>query len=156
MNPGSYDEISARRYARVESKPDSFSLRLAPRIQRIFESEPRRSGADLPAMLDLGCGTGQLTDFFRRAGFFTVGVDSSIAMLRHQVAECSERTGAVALADAAQLPLVAGFDLITATFNVLNHLPDTTAVVSLLAEVGRLLAPAGLFVFDINTVSGLG
>ena len=37
MTGGGYDEIAARRYARVESRPDSFSLRLAPRIQRLFE-----------------------------------------------------------------------------------------------------------------------
>ena len=59
------------------------------------------------------------------------------------------------MADAAQLPLVGQFDLITATFNVLNHLPDEGAAASLVGEVARLLAPAGLFVFDVDTELGL-
>jgi SAM-dependent methyltransferase len=155
MTGGGYDEISARRYARVESRPDSFSLRLAPRIQRLFE-RGRRVGSDaVPTMLDIGCGTGQLTDHFRQAGYVTVGVDRSTAMLRHRVAERSGHRGAVATADAANLPLVGRFDLITATFNVINHLPDKWAASSLLSEVARLLKSDGVFVFDINTALGL-
>jgi SAM-dependent methyltransferase len=150
-----YDEISARRYARVESRPDSFSLRLAPRIQRLFE-RGRRVGSDVaPTMLDIGCGTGQLTDHFRQAGYATVGVDRSSAMLRHRVAHRSGHHGAVVTADAAHLPLVGRFDLITATFNVINHLPDKRSVASLVSEVGRLLKSDGLLVFDLNTALGL-
>jgi len=106
-------------------------------------------------MLDIGCGTGQLTDYFRAIGFATVGVDSSTAMLRHRVQHRSGRPGLVAAAGAAGLPLVGQFDLITLTFNVFNHLPDQTAAKSVLAEVARLLAPTGLCVFDINTELGL-
>jgi SAM-dependent methyltransferase len=155
MTGGGYDEVSARRYARVESRSDSFSLRLAPRIQRLFERD-RRVGSDVvPTMLDIGCGTGQLTDYFRRAGYVTVGVDRSTAMLRHRVAERSGHRGAVVTADAASLPLVGRFDLITATFNVINHLPDKQSAASMLSEVGRLLKSDGVFVFDINTALGL-
>jgi SAM-dependent methyltransferase len=149
-----YDEISARRYAHVESRPDSFSLRMAPRIQRLFERH-RPDRDDAPKMLDIGCGTGQLTDHMRRAGYITVGLDRSTAMLRHRVAARSGDRGAVATADAAQLPLVGRFELITATFNVINHLPSKQTVSSLMLEVARLLDPDGIFVFDINTALGL-
>lgn len=151
---GGYDEASAQRYARVESRPDSFSLRIAPRLERLFNHD-RSPSPDAFTMLDVGCGTGQLTDYFRAAGFVTVGVDRSPAMLRHRVGHRSCRRGAVAIADAAHLPLVGEFDLVTATFNVLNHLPHKAAVASLLFDVSRLLAPSGLFVFDINTAMGL-
>jgi SAM-dependent methyltransferase len=155
MTGGGYDEISARRYAHVESRPDSFSLRLAPRIQRLFE-RGRDVGSDVaPTMLDIGCGTGQLTDHFRQSGYVTVGVDRSSAMLHHRVAHRSGQRGAVATADAAHLPLEGRFDLISATFNVINHLPDKRSVASLMSEVGRLLKSDGLFVFDINTKLGL-
>jgi SAM-dependent methyltransferase len=151
---GPYDETSARRYARIESRPDSFSLRLAPRIRRLFDGCHSQS-SDAPRMLDIGCGTGQLADYFRAAGFVTIGVDRSTAMLRHRVDDQSDQPGPVAAADATDLPLGGRFDLITATFNVFNHLPDQTAVASVLGEVARLLVPTGLCVFDINTELGL-
>ena len=149
---GSYDEIAARRYARVESRPDGFALRLAPRILRLFDGQrPTRT----PTMLDIGCGTGQLTDFFRAAGFATVGIDRAEAMLRHRVDDRSGHRGPVAVADASALPLAGRFDLITATFNVFNHLPNHAAAAALVDEVARVLAPNGRFVFDINTTAGL-
>ena len=47
---GSYDEIAARRYARAESRPDAFALRLAPRI--LLVNSPTR-GVDLGARQEI-------------------------------------------------------------------------------------------------------
>lgn len=38
---------------------------------------------------------------------------------------------------------------------MLNHLPDEASVKSLVSEVARVLAPTGIFIFDINTARGL-
>lgn len=46
-------------------------------------------------------------------------------------------------------------DVIVATFNVINHLPDLAAVGSMINEVPRVLRPGGLFMFDLNTRRGL-
>ena len=150
----SYDRVSAIRYAEVESRPDSFSLRLAPRLVSLFARESR-TAAPFPSVLDIGAGTGQLTDALRAAGFRTLGVDPSLPMLEQRVSSRSATTGVVVAAGGAALPLVTRFDLITATFNVLNHLPDREGVEGLIREVARLLEPGGLFVFDINTRLGL-
>lgn len=149
-----YDHVSAVRYSKVESRPDSFSLRLAPRLIRLLEREGA-AGASGAKMLDIGAGTGQLTDALRAAGCQTAGVDRSVSMLENRVCSRSSTRGAVAAADAASLPLVGSFDLVTATFNVINHLPDIAAVTAMFGEVARLLAPGGLFVFDIDTELGL-
>jgi len=154
----SYDDIAARRYAAAESRPDSFSLRLAPRLIRLFHRErprPTGPGPAVPSLLDIGAGTGQLGDALRVAGFDNLSVDRSLPMLIHRSGIRSGRPGSAVVADAGALPLTARFDLITATFNVVNHLPSLDTVQAMISEVGRLLAPNGLFVFDINTRLGL-
>ena len=150
----SYDDIAALRYARAESRPDSFSLRLAPRLVRLFGADPVRSGQPL-RLLDIGAGTGQVADVLRSAGFSTVSLDVSLPMLKLRTSAASNTPGAAVVGDATALPFRSKFDLITATFNVLNHLPDLDAASQMVGEVGRLLAPGGRFVFDINTRIGL-
>ena len=151
MTAGSYDEASARRYAAAEARPDSFANRLAPRILRTVTTTKNPS----IRVLDIGAGTGQLADALRAAGHLTVAVDYSIPMLQHRSKLWSGSLGSAVAADAAHLPLHGSFDLITATFNVLNHLPSRDSVKSTVAEVARLLAKDGLFIFDINTRLGL-
>ena len=58
-------------------------------------------------------------------------------------------------ADASRLPFHGSFDLISATFNVLNHLPGQDAVRAMVHDMSRLLASNGLLIFDINTRLGL-
>ena len=76
-------------------------------------------------------------------------------MLRHRVDTSSGDRGTVVVGDAMELPVIGPFDLVTATFNVLNHLQSTRSVECALREVARVLAPGGLFVFDVNTRVGL-
>jgi SAM-dependent methyltransferase len=91
-------------------------------------------------VLDVGCGTGRLTD---RASF---GCDASIPSL----VLAAERRGnaAFAAADAAQLPFQeAAFDGALA-FHVFMHL-EREEIRSVFAEVARVLKPGGVFVADV-------
>ena len=154
MTSSSYNDAAARRYAAAEDCPDSFANMIAPRIMRVFSSL-ERPAPRTHRTLDIGAGTGQLLDVFRAGGFETVGVDLSAPMLERRSQRWSAQPGVAVCADAAHLPLLGPFDLVTATFNVLNHLPDHQRVQSTLDEVSRVIAPDGLFVFDINTRLGL-
>ena len=151
MTAASYDDASARRYAAAESRPDSFANLLAPRILRTIEPSKNPS----MQVLDIGAGTGQIADALRATGHTTIAVDYSVPMLQHRSQVRSATPGHAIAADAAHLPLRGSFDLITATFNVLNHLPGRNAVRSAVEEVSRLLTSNGLFIFDINTRLGL-
>jgi SAM-dependent methyltransferase len=97
-------------------------------------------------VLDIGCGEGQIARVAQRAGAqFVLGVDPTAA----QLLEASRRAGGpcYARAEASALPCAdASFDAAVACL-VFEHIVD---VDSAIAEVGRVLAPGGRFLFFLN------
>jgi SAM-dependent methyltransferase len=91
-------------------------------------------------VLDLGCGRGGVMERLHPRAGFVAGLDPDLASLREH------RTPALALACglAEALPYASErFDLVCCSW-VLEHLPDPAPT---LAEVARVLAPGGHFVF---------
>ena len=134
-----------------------FAERLAPKIAALYAA---RATCDptLP-ILDLACGTGQMARHFAAAGYRTLGVDLSAAMLRHARQNCADYTTNGTLqfvqADMSGLPLAGKFGLVVSTYDAVNHLPDGAALARLFTAVADQLAPGGMFVFDMNTRAGL-
>jgi SAM-dependent methyltransferase len=124
--------------------PRTFFRTLRPLLHRT-----RRAGP----LLELGCGSGLLTERLAAAGFDVVGVDASRAMLRRARARCAAHAGRVRLAarDAAKLRLPPVHPLALACHDVLNHLPSEAALRRVFASVRRALAPGGALVFDALT-----
>jgi SAM-dependent methyltransferase len=103
--------------------------------------------AGATSVLDIGCGEGQVGRLATRIPGVerVVGVDPTPA----QLALAAARGGGVGLArsEAAQLPFASGsFDAAIACL-VFEHIEDVDGA---LAEVGRVLAPGGRFVFMLN------
>jgi len=127
-------------------------------LARQVASEQRARARPL-RVLELGCGSGRLLVPLVRDGCQVVGVDRSAAML----ARCAERLAGrgraargraqLVRADFRALPLADGaaerFPLIVCPFNGFMHLYTRRDVEQCLAEVRRLLAPDGLFAFDV-------
>jgi len=150
----SYGKVFARIY---NSKWTAFALGLAPVLAAHYETLPVSRGNR--RVLDVCCGTGQLLAHFMERGYTGVGVDASASMLEQ--AACNNRAavadGRLALvrADAAAFRAGTGFGLAVSTFDALNHLPGEAALASCFRCVHDALAPGGLFLFDLNTASGL-
>ncbi|MGI8684771.1 MAG: class I SAM-dependent methyltransferase [Acidimicrobiales bacterium] len=96
-------------------------------------------------VLDVGTGEGQVARLAARHGATVVGVDPTWA----QLATARQRGGgpAYARAAAASLPFPAGaFDAVVACL-VFEHIEDPDGAI---AEVARVLAPGGRFLFLLN------
>lgn len=98
-----------------------------------------------PRHLDVACGTGTLLGHMRAAGWHSIGVDLSPAMLRQ--GKCAR----TACADMRRLPFTRHFDLITCLFDSLNFVVDESALQDTFHEFARVLQPGGLLYFDVVT-----
>ncbi|MYS25309.1 MULTISPECIES: class I SAM-dependent methyltransferase [unclassified Streptomyces] len=101
-------------------------------------------------LLDVGCGTGLVTERLSRPGLRVFGVDSSPGMA-HLAAG---RLGAgLVLGNCHRLPFADGtLDAVSSVW-LLHLLPDAPSVV---AECARVLRPGGLFVTTVDKDAGHG
>ncbi len=103
-------------------------------------------------ILDLCCGTGQLSHWLTGCGFRVVGVDRSAGMLRFA---CGNAPGAHFLAaDARAFHVPPIHDAVVSTFDSLNHIPSREDLRQVFRNVHAALGPEGLFCFDMNMDEG--
>ena len=109
-----------------------------------------RHGLTGTRLLDVACGTGKSLVPFLGRGFETTGADASPAML----AEAARKTADAVLveADMRTLPVLGRFDLVVCFDDALNHLLDEADLTAALRSMAANLAPAGLLMFDMNTL----
>ena len=98
-------------------------------------------------MLDLGCGTGELTRALAKGGLRSTGCDISPQMLRRAACERGGCAGWVQLAPGWRtLPFMsAAFDAVVAA-SVLEYVAEPAAV---LAECARVVRPGGVVLFTV-------
>ena len=105
------------------------------------------------ALLDLGCGTGNATLPMWELGYEVEGLDASPAMLavaRRKLPGIAFHHGTF---EAFSLPR--RFHFVYSVFDALNNLLDEAAFARCLARVREHLVPGGVFMFDVNTPTGL-
>jgi SAM-dependent methyltransferase len=96
--------------------------------------------------LDVACGTGFITEYFRAKGWRSTGVDASLPML--QLARA--RSPRVAAADMRALPLRSKFACITCLYDSLNHLLDRNDLVAAFRAIRGVMDHDSLLFFDMN------
>jgi SAM-dependent methyltransferase len=120
----------------------------------LYENFARR--CELP-VLEIGVGTGRVALHLARAGFVVWGIDNSSAMLeraRQKGARLRKRLHLVQ-GDMRDFDLGQQFDLVICPANSFAHLLTTKDQVSCLASVRRHLAPGGLFVADLRSLTAI-
>jgi SAM-dependent methyltransferase len=147
----------------MPSRPDSYAVFSLVYDQDVHLDVPRaffrtlrplfravRGGAPV---LELGCGSGLLTERIAAAGGAVVGIDGSRSMLRRARVRCAAHAGRVKLVarDLAALRLPPVHALAVACHDVLNHLPSEATLRRVLRSARRALAPGGALFFDALT-----
>ncbi|WP_290111327.1 class I SAM-dependent methyltransferase [Actinomadura sp. DC4] len=110
-------------------------------------------------VLDVCCGTGHVSCHLANHGFDVVGIDASPHMIG-RARENAEKTDDAhrlrfAVQDATEMNVGRGFGLAVSTLDAMNHLTDLAELRKCFSSVRTALAPGGVFVFDMHTVSGL-
>ncbi len=123
-------------------------------LTHVLEEEKITPPAGFPQrVLDLCCGTGNLTELFYLEGYSVVGVDISAPMIEQARRKAQESGYEIPyfVQDAAELDLPFTFDLVVSVFDSLNNIIEPARFAECLRRVHRHLNLPGAFIFDLNT-----
>lgn len=113
-------------------------------------------GIERELVLELGCGTGSLTELLADAGFDMIGVDNSEEMLNIALEkrECADReTDILYLCqDMREFELYGTVKAVVSVCDSLNYLLTEEDLLTTFRLVNNYLDPHGIFIFDFNTV----
>ncbi|KAB8127281.1 class I SAM-dependent methyltransferase [Gracilibacillus oryzae] len=106
-------------------------------------------------LLDLGCGTGEMSIRLAKNGMDVTGVDFSEDMLSY--AQSAMKEAGVQIdyikQDIRKLDGLAGFDLIISLCDVINYVTDTVDLQKVFQNVSNALNPGGIFIFDVHSLN---
>lgn len=104
-------------------------------------------------LLDLGCGTGSLTELLADRGYDMIGVDVSEDMLQTAI-EKREQSGKDILylmQDMREFELYGTVGAVVSICDSMNYILDREDLVQVFRLVNNYLDPEGVFIFDLNT-----
>jgi SAM-dependent methyltransferase len=119
---------------------------------RLAALAQRRGAPERGRLLDIGCGTGKSFLPMIERGWEVTGCDISAAMVEEARPKVGDSVR-LEVADMRELPEFGAFDLVWALNDAVNNLLSEEEVVSALKGMKRNLAPGGVILFDLNTVS---
>jgi ubiquinone/menaquinone biosynthesis C-methylase UbiE len=105
-------------------------------------------------LLDLACGTGELSVRFAEAGYEVTGIDLSSDMLSIAQTKAEEKGCHIHFyqQNMAELELTGQYDVIGIFCDSLNYLPTEEGVKQTFQRVHHYLQKGGLFIFDVHSV----
>ena len=104
-------------------------------------------------VLDLGCGTGSMTELLSAAGYDMIGVDNSEEMLELACGK-REKSGRDILylcQDMREFVLYGTVAAMVSICDCMNYILGLEDLVSVFRLVNNYLDPGGIFIFDMNT-----
>lgn len=104
-------------------------------------------------VLDLGCGTGNMTELLSKAGYDMIGVDNSEEMLEIAM-EKREESGQnilYLLQDMREFELYGTVKAVVSICDSINYILEEEELMEVFRLVNNYLDPQGVFIFDFNT-----
>lgn len=161
---GVYDEL-------MDNTPyDQWAERLDSLIRKYGVSRPDRDAegtrnpegtrnmegalaAERNLVVDLGCGTGTLTELMYGMGYDMIGVDLSESMLNIAMGKKSQSGSEILylLQDMRELELYSTVGTVYSVCDSLNYILEEDELLRVFALVNNYLFPGGIFIFDFNT-----
>lgn len=106
------------------------------------------------SILDLGCGTGTLTELLAEAGYDMIGIDNAPEMLQIAM-DKREESGLdilYLLQDMREFELYGTVGAVISVCDSVNYLLEEDDLLQTFSLVNNYLYPGGIFIFDFNTV----
>lgn len=147
-----YDEL-------MDDTPyEKWGERLDDLIRKYGVSKPERDAQDALAsernlVVDLGCGTGTLTELMYQKGYDMIGVDVSESMLNIAMRKKAESGAKILylLQDMRELELYSTVGTVFSVCDSLNYILEEDELFGIFSLVNNYLYPGGVFIFDFNT-----
>jgi SAM-dependent methyltransferase len=102
--------------------------------------------------LDLACGTGNSTGPLLARGYSVIACDISAGMVEAARRKYPAHADVFRVADMRDLPPLGEFDLVLCLDDAVNYLLSEDELVATFSGVARVLAPDGVFAFDVNSL----
>lgn len=114
----------------------------------------REYGVGEGLVLDLGCGTGSMTELLAGKGYDMIGVDNSEDMLEIAL-EKRLKSGyeiLYLLQDMREFELYGTVRAVVSVCDSLNYITEPEELITVFELVNNYLDPGGVFIFDFNTL----
>ena len=114
----------------------------------------REYGVEDGLVLDMGCGTGSMTELLAGAGYDMIGIDNSEDMLELAM-EKREESGhdiLYLLQDMREFELYGTVRAVVSICDSINYITEESDLLETFRLVNNYLDPKGVFIFDFNTV----
>lgn len=104
-------------------------------------------------VLELGCGTGVMTELLAEAGYDMIGVDNSEEMLGEAIEKRGESGHDILYLeqDMREFELYGTVRAIVSVCDCMNYITEEEELLTVFKLVNNYLDPDGVFIFDMNT-----
>lgn len=104
-------------------------------------------------VVDLGCGTGTLTELLYRKGYDCIGIDNAGEMLNVAMEKRTESGSEILylLQDMRELELYSTVGTVVSVCDSVNYILEEEELMKTFSLINNYLYPGGIFIFDFNT-----
>lgn len=104
-------------------------------------------------VVDLGCGTGTLTELLYQKGYDMIGIDNAEEMLNIAMEKRAESGSQILylLQDMRELELYSTVGTVVSLCDSVNYILEEEELLETFSLVNNYLYPGGIFIFDFNT-----